>query len=66
MLRRHTHTQIHTHTLTHTQTHTEIPGIVVLMRMTVMFATHMTKCKNLWNSQVCNMFGSDTAPDPKI
>ena len=21
-----------------------------------MFATHMTKCKSLWNSQVCNMF----------
>ena len=28
-------------------------------------ATHMTKCKSLWNSQVCNMFGSSTAPDPK-
>ena len=67
----HTNTHTHSHTQTHTHTHTHIRkfqcylGLVVLVRMTVMFATHMTKCKSLWNSQVCNMFGSGTAPDPK-
>ena len=67
----HTQTLILTHTHKHTHTHTHIRkfqcylGLVVLVRMTVMFATHMTKCKSLWNSQVCNMFGSGTAPDPK-
>ena len=72
----HTHTHTHTHTQTHTHTHTHThtlkfqcylqEELVVLVRMTGMFvATHMTKCKSLWNSQVCNMFGSSTAPDPK-
>ena len=70
----HTHTHKHTHTNTHTHTHTHTlkfqcclqEELVVLVRMTGKFvATHMTKCKSLWNSQVCNMFGSSTAPDPK-
>ena len=67
-----THTNTHTHT--HTYTHTRTlkfqcylqEELVVQVRMTVKFvATHMIKCKSLWNSQVCNMFGSSTAPDPK-
>ena len=69
-----THTNTHTYTHRHTHTHTHTlkfqcylqDKLVVQVRMTVKFvATPMTKCKSLWNSQVCNMFGSSTAPDPK-
>ena len=69
---KHSHSLTHTNTHTHTHTHTNTQkfqcylGLVVLVRMTVMIATHMTKCKSPWNSQVCNMFGMGTAPDPKI
>ena len=53
MLRRHTH--IHSHTQIHTHTNTRkfqcYLGLVVLMRMAVKFATHMTKCKSLCKSE---------------
>ena len=72
---KHSHyTHKHTHTYSHIHTHTRTlkfqcylqEELVVQVRMTVKFvATHMTKCKSLWTSQICNMFGSSTAPDPK-